>query len=67
MNIAKTKGRPPKASRPVEKNISLPEDLVLRVDLLLFSELEGKVPHGAWSRLVTRVLTHYLDSAEVPK
>jgi hypothetical protein len=40
--------RPRKAIRPVEKNISLPEDLVARVDLELYSDLEGKVPFGAW-------------------
>lgn len=48
--------RPKKAIRPVEKNISLPEDLVARVDLELFSELEGKVPFGAWQRYVERLI-----------
>ena len=43
-------GRPRKAIRPVEKNISLPEDIVARVELELYSELEGKVPFGAWQR-----------------
>ena len=42
--------RPKKAIRPVEKNVSLPEDLVARVELELYSELEGKVPFGAWQR-----------------
>jgi hypothetical protein len=48
--------RPRKAIRPVEKNISLPQDLVLKVDLLLYSELEGKVPFGAWQRYVERLI-----------
>lgn len=48
--------RPRKAIRPVEKNISLPEDLVARVDLELFSELEGKVPFGAWQRYLERLI-----------
>jgi len=48
--------RPRKAVRPVEKNISLPEDLVARVDLELFSELEGKVPFGAWQRYLERLI-----------
>lgn len=42
--------RPPKAIRPVEKSVSLPQDLVLQVDLILFSPLEGKVPFAAWQR-----------------
>lgn len=44
--------RPRKAIRPIEKNISLPEDIVARVDLELFSEVEGKVPFGAWQRYI---------------
>lgn len=48
--------RPRKAIRPVEKNISLPQDLVLQVDLLLYSELEGKVPFGAWQRYIERIV-----------
>lgn len=52
--------RPRKAIRPVEKTISLPEDVVARVDMVLFSELEGKVPHGKWSGLVEDLLRQYL-------
>jgi hypothetical protein len=44
--------KPRRAIRPVEKTISLPQDLVVKVDLLLFSELEMKVPHGAWAGYV---------------
>ena len=46
---------------PVEKNISLPEDLVARVDLELFSELEGKVPFGAWQRYVEGLIRADLE------
>ncbi len=49
-------GRPKKAIRPVEKNISIPEDLCLKIDLQLFSELEQRVPHGAWSRYITDLI-----------
>ena len=45
-------GRPRKAIRSIEKNISIPEDLVLKVDLFLFSPLEQRVPHGAWSKYI---------------
>ena len=48
--------RPRKAIRPVEKNISLPEDIVARVDLELFSEVEGKVPFGAWQWYVEALI-----------
>ena len=58
-----TRGRPPLVQRPVEKTVSLPVAVVMEVDLYLFSELEGKVPHGAWSRLVTRLLEDYIKLA----
>lgn len=48
--------RPRKAVPSVEKNLSLPRDLVVAVDLELFSELEGKVPFGAWGKYVERLI-----------
>ena len=57
--------RPRKAIRPVEKNISLPQDLVTRVDLELYSDLEGKVPFGAKSELVESLLRDWLKSRGV--
>lgn len=48
--------KPPRIIRPVEKNISLPEDLVARVNLELFSEVEGKVPFGAWKKYVEQLI-----------
>jgi hypothetical protein len=54
-------GRPRKAIRPVEKNISLPEDLVTRVDLELYSTIDGKVPFGAWQRFIERLVRAELD------
>lgn len=44
--------RPPKAIRPVSKNLHVPQDLAVQVDLLLWSEVEAKVPHGAWARYI---------------
>lgn len=49
-------GRPKKIIPSIEKKISIPEDLVARVDLSLWSELEGKVPHGAWSRYISGLI-----------
>ena len=48
--------RPKKTDRPIEKNISLPQSVVVRVELELFSELEGKVPFGAWQRYILRLV-----------
>lgn len=53
--------RPRKTIRSVEKNISIPETLVCRVDLKLFSKLEGRIPHGAWSRYISGLIQENLD------
>lgn len=49
-------GRPAKAIRPIEKKINIPEDLTVQVDLILWSELEQRVPHGAWSRYIISLI-----------
>lgn len=53
--------RPAKAIKPREKTLSLPGDLVDKVDILLFSALEMKVPHGAWAGYVTRLIEEDLS------
>lgn len=57
-------GRPKKPIKSVEKNISIPEDVCARVDLMLYSELEGRVPHGAWSRYITGLIRKDLNGKE---
>ena len=52
--------RPKRTDRPQEKNISLPSSLVARVDLELFSELEGRVPFGAWQRYIKELIENDL-------
>jgi hypothetical protein len=56
--------RPRKTDRPIEKNISLPQSIVVRVELELFSALEGKVPFGAWQRYIVRLVEQDLVSKE---
>ena len=51
--------RPPRIDRPVEKNISLPTSLVAKVELELYSELEGKVPFGAWQKFLIGLIEDY--------
>jgi hypothetical protein len=53
--------KPAKIQRPVHKNLSLPEDLVGRVELELYSEVQQRVPMGAWQALVTELLTDWLQ------
>lgn len=53
--------RPRKAVRPVRKELYLPEDLVAEVELYLFDTAEGRVPYGAWARLLEPMLRAEID------
>lgn len=57
--------RPRKTDRPVEKNISLPTSTVARVELELFSELEGKVPFGAWQKFLVGLIDRHFARKRV--
>lgn len=48
--------RPRKTDRPVEKTINIPSSITTKVDLILWSALEGKVPHAAWSKYVVGLI-----------
>ena len=51
--------RPKKTIRTVYKNIGLPEDLVARIELELYSEVEGRIPFGAQQAFFTNLLTEH--------
>lgn len=48
--------RPKKTMQTVGKKVFLPLDLVTKVDLYLYSELESRVPLGAWQRYLTALI-----------
>jgi hypothetical protein len=57
----------PKPKNPIpsiQKNLSLPLDLVAKVDLELYSPLEGRVPHSAWARYVSQLIREDLRRRE---
>lgn len=56
--------RPASINKPIEKKLSLDAELVARVELALFSDLEGRVPYGAWSGLIEQLLREYFNRAE---
>lgn len=56
--------RPKSVNRPIEKKLSLDPDLVAKTELLLFSDLEGRVPYGAWSGLIEQLLREHFTRAE---
>jgi hypothetical protein len=60
-----TRGRPPSIRRARPLNVHLDEELLTRVDILLFSELEQRVPKGAYQRLLNTLITKWLDHREL--
>lgn len=42
--------KPPKIIRPTKLTLALPEDIRAKLDLHLFSEVERRVPMGAYQR-----------------
>ena len=57
--------RPKRTTRTISKHFLIPEELVARMELELYSDVEERVPLGAQSELVTKLLRqHYqlLDS-----
>ena len=55
--------RPKKTVPNIQKNIGLPKDLLDRLDIILFSEVEGRVPFGAYSEFFTNLLREYFENA----
>ena len=54
--------RPKKTIRTVSIHVSLPEDLAAKIQLHLFSEVEGKVPFGAQAEFFTGLVKAHFDS-----
>ena len=47
----------PKAVNPkLEKKLHLDAELVAKAELQLFSDLEGRVPYGAWSGYIEQLM-----------
>lgn len=49
-----------KIDRPIEIPFQIPSSIWEKVNQQLYSEIEGKIPFGARSNLVTELLTEWL-------
>jgi hypothetical protein len=55
-----TMARPKAVIATIEKKIQLQADLCTRMELELFSEVEGKIPYGAQSEFINKLIReHY--------
>lgn len=48
--------RPRKVVQPRRLNLHLPEDKLARLDLFLFSDVEGRIPQGAYQEFFGALL-----------
>jgi hypothetical protein len=52
-------GRNRQVVKTIEKSVSLPSPLVDRMDLELFSPIQGRVPQGAYQQFFTTLISEY--------
>lgn len=53
--------RMPNPIRPTLLHLSLPEDVRTRIDLILHSDLEGRVPKGAYQRFFMERIAEFFS------
>lgn len=56
--------RPPNIIPPTRLTLRLPEDVRARLDLYLWSELEGRVPFGRYQEFFLARIREFFDSLE---
>jgi len=54
--------RHPNIVPSISLKTNLPIDIRTKLDLHLFSELEGRVPHGAYQKFLVEIINQYFDS-----
>jgi hypothetical protein len=59
-----SRGRPSSVIRPTRLSTFIPEDLRAKLDLHLFSDVEGRIPVGAYSQFLADRVREFF---EVPK
>lgn len=60
-------GRPPNILRPTKLTTYLPEDLRAKLELHLFSTVEGRVPHGAYSQFLAERVREFFAPKPEPE
>ena len=57
--------KPPNLIPTKQLNVALPLPVFTRLSLELNSDLEGRVPHGAYSRFLSELLRAHFDHSEI--
>lgn len=56
--------RPKYADPPRPVHIQIPGSLHARIELRLFSTVEGKVPYGAWREFAIQAFERHIDAID---
>ena len=56
--------RPPNIYEPVKLTTNLPSDVKARLDLYLFSDIEGRVPKGAYSQFLVQRINEFFQQRD---
>lgn len=60
-----TRGRRPALSPTRALNTTLDEGLLAKVDLVLYSEVEQRVPKGAYQRFLSKLIRRFFEWREL--
>jgi threonine synthase len=58
--------RPKQTVPSATRNIALPQPLADKLDLELYSELEGRIPTGAYKSFFSNLLEQYFAAQQTP-
>lgn len=58
--------KPPKIIRPTKLTLALPEDVRAKLDLHLFSTVEGRVPFGSYQRFFVERIQEFFQPKREP-
>lgn len=53
--------RTPNIIRPSKLTLHLPEDIRAKLDLYLFSDIEGRIPQGAYQQFLTERINEFFS------
>jgi hypothetical protein len=56
----------PDIIRPVSLHTTIPEDVWIKMTLYLYSDIEGRVPKGAYREFLTGLIREFFDGKENP-
>ena len=58
--------RKPNILRPISLHTTLPEDIWLKLSTHLYSQVEGRVPKGAYHAFIIERIAEYFTTKEPP-